>query len=378
MRLLCDENIVGLESLAEFYELKTAPGRSLGPGDLAGVDALWVRSVTRVDAALVEGSSLRFVGTATAGIEHIDTQALGQRGIAFSAAPGANANAVVEYVLTALAALGEPWKRLDAGGSFGIVGYGNVGRRLARVSRGLGWDVRVCDPWVQRSGVPDDAPPFLDLDELLRCEVISLHTSLHRDEPWPSRHLIGARELAQLDASQWLLNAARGAVIDNAALYDRLHEPRAPQLVLDVWEGEPAFDTRLLQCPQLHLGTAHIAGYSWDSKWQATQMLLEAMAREGLPTPASRPAAPVAEPLSAVPGQGSLEIARGLLGQRYRIADDDAALRELAKVGDAVERAAGFDRLRRDYPQRRELRGSRINGAVSRNSRWIYEVLGVL
>jgi erythronate-4-phosphate dehydrogenase len=200
MRLVCDENIVGLEALADRCELVTAAGRAIGAQLLRDADALWVRSVTRVDATLLAGSSLRFVGTATAGVEHIDRAALAQRHIPFAAAPGANANAVVEYVLAALAELAEPWRRLDQGGSLGIVGYGHVGRLLARVATGLGWRVRVSDPWVEAGG--EAVPGTAALADILDCDVISLHCSLHDRAPWPSRHLIDGPALARLRGEQ--------------------------------------------------------------------------------------------------------------------------------------------------------------------------------
>ena len=380
MRLLCDENIVGIEALADFYQLRRAAGRGLVAADLDGAEALWVRSVTPVDRALVAGSRLRFVGTATAGTEHVDSAALRELGIAFAAAPGANANAVVEYVLAALAELQAPWEALEGGARLGIVGYGAVGRRLARAADALGWRVGVHDPWVAaRGGAAAAGARFMALPELLRSTVISLHCSLHARAPWPSRHLIGAGQLAALHGEQWLINASRGAVVDNAALLARLRAADPPQVVLDVWEGEPDVDPQLLLCPSLRLATPHVAGYSWDSKWQATRMLLRAMGEAGLPVPETFPPTPPAPALQPVAAGSAPEIARALLRQRYCIAGDDRALRALGRVSGAAQRRAGFDRLRRDYPQRRELRGSRAPaGAAAAQDRRVYRGLGLL
>jgi erythronate-4-phosphate dehydrogenase len=372
IRLVVDDNIVGLEQLpTEALEVIALPGRALCAADLCGADALWVRSVSTVNAELLGDSKLRFVGTATAGIDHVDTQLLAERGVAFVAAPGANANAVAEYVLAALLTLAEPWERLEAGDTLGIVGYGAVGRRLSAIGEALGWTVRVCDPWVA-SQDPDATgileagakmPDFCTLDELLDCTVISLHCSLHRQAPWPSHHLLGDNALRRLKDRQWLINAARGAVVDNAALLTHLSRPQPVNCVLDVWEGEPAFNVALLDQPALALATPHIAGYSWDAKWQATRMLYAAMQRQGLlskPLDSNDLAPPALRPASGV-GTDAL---RGLMEQRYRIGDDDARFRSLQTLGGA-ERVAGFDKLRRNYPQRRELLGSTLHATDS-------------
>jgi erythronate-4-phosphate dehydrogenase len=380
MRLVCDENIVGLEALADRCELVTAAGRAIGAQLLRDADALWVRSVTRVDATLLAGSSLRFVGTATAGVEHIDRAVLAQRHIPFAAAPGANANAVVEYVLAALAELAEPWRRLDQGGRLGIVGYGHVGRLLARVATGLGWRVRVSDPWVEAGG--EAVPGTAALADILDCDVISLHCSLHDRAPWPSRHLIDGPALARLRGEQWLINAARGAVVDNAALLLRCAAPSPPQLVLDVWEGEPEFDLRLLAYPALRLATPHIAGYSWDAKWQATQMLRRATEKAGLLPPQPEPGAPAADALRLPADADTQALAAALLAQRYRVSDDDRAFREMARSVPASARGNGFDALRRDYRKRRELRGSALlpgdaMRALEEPARRLLQALGV-
>lgn len=354
--VLADENMVGLDLLPpDEMDVHTMPGRAISRRDLEGVDVLWVRSVTQVSEALVEGSKLRFVGTATAGLEHIDQEALSARQIGFAAAAGANANSVVEYVLAALAELQDPWERLERGESLGIVGCGSVGRLLLSVAHQMAWNVKVYDPWLAKS---DSGQDWASFAEILQCSVISLHCSLVRDQPWPSHHLLDANALAALDGSQWLINAARGPVIDNSALLDHLCAKDPVNCVLDVWEGEPAFNAALLALPALKFATAHIAGYSWDAKWQATRMLycslLDAqLLRTPLPEGLSSPKA-----LAAVSGTGS-DLARQLISQRYIVKEDDQLFRKLSSLG-VKERAAGFDALRRTYGQRRELRGSEL------------------
>ncbi|WP_439106796.1 4-phosphoerythronate dehydrogenase [Congregibacter sp.] len=356
IRILADENMVGLDLLpSDELEIQTLPGRNISPGDLEGVDVLWVRSVTQVTRSLVQNSQLRFVGTATAGLEHIDEEALQEQGIAFAAAPGANANSVVEYVLAALAELRTPWECLERGETLGVVGYGAVGSLLATVAKTLGWSVKVCDPWLESRQAGGD---WVSLAEVLKCRVISLHCSLHANKPWPSYHLIDASALAGLDGSQWLINAARGAVIDDAALLEHLQRENPVNCVLDVWEGEPHCDLALLSAPSLKIATAHIAGYSWDAKWQATCRLYQRLIDAGLVSTAISTDSAGASTLKPVEGRG-VDFVRDLVRQRYAIWDDDALFRGLAKLAEE-EQASGFDSLRKHYRVRRELRGSQL------------------
>jgi erythronate-4-phosphate dehydrogenase len=360
LSILADENIPAVEHyLGGLGRVRRAGGRGIVPAQLQGVDALLVRSVTRVDERLLCGSAVRFVGTATSGVEHVDRDYLRERGIGFAHAPGANANSVVEYLLAAVAAVGEHLERLLAGGRVGVVGYGVIGRSVVDRLRALGIRCLVYDPWLDRTQLPDPAT----LPEVLACEVVALHPELTREQPWPSFHLLGRSELAQLDPAGLLVNASRGAVVDNAALRSLLGQRSAPDCVLDVWEGEPAIDRELLA--RVELGTPHIAGYSLDGKLRGSQSICRALASHfgiELQTPATTEAAP---PL-AVPGAlAGAALLRLLLAARYDIRQDDVRLRRaLAGAGDAGA-AAAFDRLRREYPRRRELLGSVVRGHFS-------------
>lgn len=393
IRLLADQNIVGLDCLpAEDVEVTAVPGRTINAKDLRGIDALWVRSVTPVNAKLLGESGVSFVGTATAGVEHIDLPYLHERGIAFSSAPGANANAVVEYVLTALVTLGTPWEALEGGASLGIVGYGAVGRRLAAVAQAMGWRVRVSDPPLEaysravrsidslneRSLGDGDLSLFAPLEEVLRCSVVSLHCALVSDSSWPTYHLLGDREFEHLDASQWLINASRGEVIDTAALRAHLRRPRPVNCVLDVWESEPDIAMDLLASPSLHLGTPHIAGYSWDAKWHGTRMLWESMQAEGLVQRILQSGKEETPKPLVLSGTAMSELAT-IFAQRYQIRKDDQALRAIASLTTA-KRACAFDALRREYPMRRELRGSSVQlrqGKLTEDAERICAALGL-
>lgn len=348
--------MLGLDALPAVIDVRAVPGRSIDQAMLRDADALWVRSVTRVDEALIHDTALRFVGSATAGLEHVDQAVLAARGIGFAAAPGANAMAVVEYVVAALAHTREPWERLARGGCLGIVGHGHVGRRLAAFARAMGWRHLVCDPPLDAQAPTDHSR--VDLDTILSCDVISLHCALHDTPPWSSRHLIDARALERLAPRQWLINASRGAVLDTGALRDHLSGGAAARFVLDVWEGEPAIDATLVAAPSVQLATPHIAGYSWDAKWKATRALLAAT-RETMadPWPAhaerSGERSPGADLPEAWPADAG-DVA-ALLTPVYDIGADDARLRAVLSQPSASERASGFDLLRRNYPMRREV-----------------------
>lgn len=363
LRVLADENIPAVEHyIGKLGSVQRFSGRDLDPAQLAGIDVLLVRSVTVVDEALLAGSDLRFVGTATSGYDHIDRLYLAQREIGFAHAPGSNANSVVEYVLCAIAAVGGHLERLLDGGRVGIVGYGVIGKALAARLRALNISYRVYDPWLGPEGIENRG----EFTDILACEVVTLHPELTREQPWPSYHLFDEVALRRLGDDHLFINASRGAVVDNAALLARLGAPGAMDVVLDVWEGEPAISRALLD--RVDIGTPHIAGYSLDGKMLATRMLCEAMASH-LELPWRAPGNPAGE-VQALALSGQLEgaaLLRDLLACRYDISRDDAALRAACRAGDDAGAAAAFDELRRNYPERRELLGNPVmaSGATS-------------
>lgn len=356
LNILADENIPAVEHyVGDLGQVRRCPGRSLDSSQLAGVDVLLVRSVTAVGEQLLADSAVRFVGSATSGVDHVDLAYLGRRGIGFAHAPGSNANSVVEYVLAAIATVDDYLERLLAGGAVGIVGYGNIGKAFARRLHLLGISYRVYDPWLDQQGIPRAAT----FEDILNCDVISLHPELTREQPWPSHHLMDSAALAQLGRDCLLINASRGAVVDNSALLRQLERDEGPTVVLDVWEDEPRISHALLQ--RVRLGTAHIAGYSLDGKLLATRMLAAAMA-EHLSLAWRDPGDAVerAADIAIGGGLGRAELVRCLLASRYAIGLDDTALREATLGLSPDAAAAAFDCLRREYRRRRELAGSVI------------------
>ncbi|UHQ56070.1 4-phosphoerythronate dehydrogenase [Microbulbifer sp. YPW16] len=375
LSIVADENIPAVEEcFGDLGTITRVAGRNLQPAQLVDADILLVRSVTRVNSELLTGSPVRFVGSCTIGTDHLDTDWLERQGVAWSAAPGCNANSVVEYVFCALAALGADWRRRD----FGIVGCGNVGGLLQRRLHTLGIDCAVYDPWL-----PDN-PDAASLHTVLERDVVCLHAPLVRGGSHPSHHLLGAAELRLLRDDAVLVSAGRGAVVDNRALLERLRAGNGPMTVLDVWENEPDIDLELLR--QVDIGTPHIAGYSLDGKLAGTRMVRAALDRflgiAGAGTaPEDDHRATAAGRVLETPAARGFGAMAELLLQVYDPRADDRRLRA------AAERAAaggepmslGFDRLRREYPERLEFSHYRIDDAgPGEGERHQLAVLGLL
>lgn len=359
MHILADENIPLVdEFFAGFGKIRRMPGRSINRAALENVDVLLVRSVTRVDRELLEGSAVRFVGTCTIGTDHLDLDYFEQAGIEWASAPGCNARGVVDYVLGSLLALSEVCGEALARRRFGVVGAGEVGGRLLEVLRGLGWDVRVCDPPRQVR----EAGDFASLDEILaECDVISLHTPLTLGGDWPTFHLFDQARLSRLRPGTWLINASRGAVVDNAALRDLLLQRPDLEAVLDVWEGEPQVDVALAGL--CRIATPHIAGYSLDGKLRGTAQIYAALCAARGVEPAIELAqlmsGPALTELAFASSADPAEMLATLCRAVYDPRRDDADFRR-SLPGDEAQRRAGFDLLRKQYPPRREIDGLKV------------------
>jgi len=323
LKIIVDENIAFAQTyFAAMGEVILLLGRTITADDVRDADILLVRSVTPVNAALLAGSRVRFVGSCTIGMDHVDTDWLDANGIHYACAPGCNARAVVEYVMSALLALQIP---LDGSKTVGVVGCGNVGGNVLRTLQGMGVPCCGYDPFLVNSDLP-----LTSFNSVLACDVICLHTPLTRTGDFPTFHLLNAQAIAQLKPGTVLLNAGRGAAIDNAALLARLQEKNDIQVVLDVWENEPAINADLLA--QVAIGTPHIAGYSAEGKWRGTLMVYQALcAFLGI----DEQAMPVILEGDVVP---------------YCVQKDDQDLRAQF----AIDGAIAFDRLRKNYVPRRE------------------------
>lgn len=348
MKILVDENMpYARELFSRLGEVKAVPGRPIPTEALTDADALMVRSVTKVNEALLGDKAIKFVGTATAGTDHVDQAWLEQAGIGFSAAPGCNAIAVVEYVFSALLMLAERDGFALADRTVGIVGVGNVGGRLQKRLEALGIKTLLCDPPRADNGEEGD---FRSLDELVaQADVLTFHTPLYKDGPYKSLHLADEALIASLKPGAILINACRGPVVDNAALLKCLNAGQKLSVVLDVWEPEPDLNLALLD--KVDLGTSHIAGYTLEGKARGTTQVFEAYSQFiGQPQEVALSSLLPAPEFGRISLHGSLDqpTLKRLVHLVYDVRRDDAPLRKVAGI------PGEFDKLRKNYLERRE------------------------
>ena len=365
MQFVVDENIpFAREAFSHLGSVTLLPGRAMTREALRDSHALIVRSVTKVDATLLADTDVQFVGTATTGVEHIDQEYLAARHIGFAAALGCNANAVAEYVLTALLATAHAKNLVLNGKTLGIIGAGRIGSLVAAKAPALGLRTLLHDPPLARATGDRRYRP---LAEILQADFVTLHVPLTLDGPDATFHMIGADELARMAPSSILINTARGEVVDNSALLEALTGGTIAGAVMDVWEGEPSINWDLLN--EVTIGTPHIAGYSSDGKIKATAMLYHACCSFWGIEPVWTPppdlpatAAPGTVPRAAFAATGKdfQTMAHDIVTTLYDLPGDHTRMRDLLAVPEPL-RPQAFDRLRRDYPHRREFAGVPIS-----------------
>lgn len=352
LTIVADENIpFAREAFAQFGDVRLAPGRELTRDDLLDVDALVVRSVTKVNAALIDDTPVRFVGTATIGRDHIDETYLADEGITFADAAGCNSRSVAEWVVCALLETAVARRTTLAGKTLGIVGHGNIGSIVAQLAPVLGMEVLINDPPLARAGVLQGTVPLEDL--LRRSDFVTLHVPLSKEGADRTHHLIGERELALMRQGSVLLNAARGPVLDNLAARESARIGDV-DFIIDVFENEPTPDRELADLAKIV--TPHIAGYSFEGKVNGTRMMAEALARH-------LGAANSWQPNLAPPENREVRLWKELSHEEalleavrasYRIREDDERLRG-GLLLPSENWGTHFDQLRRSYPVRREF-----------------------
>ena len=363
MKIVADTNIPFVEDcFSSLGDVVVVAGRQISAETVKDADALLVRSVTKVDAGLLDGSSVKYVATATIGTDHIDLDYLNEKGIAFAYAPGSNANSVAEYVVAALLAAAKKHKFTLEGRSIGIVGVGNVGARVAEKTAGLGMRVLLNDPPLQRQ--TGDAK-YLPLEELFGCDLITMHTPLTFEGEDKTYHLADKDFFERMKPDAFFINTSRGGVHDTEALKEAISSGSIKGAILDVWENEPAIDNELLL--KAELSTPHIAGYSYDGKVAGMIMIYKA-ACEFFGAEAEHTAADILP--EATTGQITIDAAekdeqriiQDTVQQVYVVNRDDFNTREILIVPDE-QRSQWFDDLRKDYPIRREFQNTQIIGA---------------
>ena len=251
------------------------PASQITADRVKDADALIIRTRTQCNQALLEGSNVKFIATATIGYDHIDTDYCRQAGITWTNAPGCNASSVAQYLQSSLLLLQRDKGFELNNKTIGIVGVGNVGRKVAEVANQLGMRVLLNDPPRQAA---EGGESFCSLQQLAEeCDVITFHTPLNKVGSYKSYHLADEVFFRTLKRTPFIINTSRGEVVETQALLAALNGGQIADAIVDVWENEPAIDNNLLN--KVYIGTPHIAGYSADGKANATRMSLDALCR---------------------------------------------------------------------------------------------------
>ncbi|MFQ5640459.1 MAG: 4-phosphoerythronate dehydrogenase [bacterium] len=358
MNILADENIPLVhQAFAPLGEVFTHSGSAITPDLADRADMLLVRSVTRVDSGLLAGSRVRFVATATSGFDHVDLDYLHQSGITFAYAPGCNANAVAEYILSVLCVLSEraPFRLQEK--TVGIIGCGHVGSIVLHKLQTIGVRCLVNDPPLKALGGHEE---FVELDDIFSADIVTLHVPLHHGGPYPTHHLVDAAFLARLQDNAILINTSRGSVVDGSALKSVLETGKI-SAGLDVWENEPDIDIDLLH--KTAIGSPHIAGYSLEGKVRGTVMIYEAACRwlgiqsEWRPLAGLMPSA--GSDLTFSDSAADDAVLQSCILSSCDVRDDDFELRQVLRKPN-VNVGKSFHALRKNYKGRREFDSTEV------------------
>lgn len=344
MKVIVDNKIPYIREAVEQIadEVVYLSGSGFTAGNVRDADALVIRTRTRCNRELLEGSKVKFIATTTIGFDHIDVDYCREAGIEWQNCPGCNAGSVEQYLHSVLLLLKRRKGMRLEDTCLGIVGVGHVGSRVERMARSLGLRVLLNDPPRADRGEAG----FVDLSVLAReCDMITFHTPLNRNGKYDTFHLADAGFFAELQRKPLIINTSRGEVIETLALLDALKTGRISDAVIDTWENEPDINLELLQ--QVFLGTPHIAGYSADGKSNATRMALEALCRFFHLQADFKIVPPALPPMtySSDPEEAFLQV--------YDPTRDSDALKRHPEE---------FERLRGNYPLRREIVSSAIGG----------------
>jgi erythronate-4-phosphate dehydrogenase len=376
--------MLGGEAFETLGEVDVIPDRQIGPEHLTDADALIIRSKTKVTPELLAGSSVRFVGTATAGFEHMGwlaSRSSEEQSVGWCASPGCNADSVADYITAALLLLHTCARVELEGKTLGIIGVGQVGSRVAKRAEALGLRVLLNDPPRAAREVPmvgkndsemfqglgenkgADSACFQGLEKLLATsDIVTMHVPLITEKPWPTLRMANCRFFEKMKRGSTFVNASRGQVLDADALLHAKENGVIARAVLDVWNPEPCLRTDVLAAADI--ATAHIAGHSLEGKLNGTIHVYREACQffEQPPTWDPAPNLPaLALPELRIDSQGKTDIevlAEAALAA-YNLAEDDALLREAAVTGE-IERAKNFDFLRANYRVRREFFNTKV------------------
>lgn len=355
LTIVADKQILlAEETFSRFGRVELIDGRSLDNSTIKNADVLLVRSVTKVDFSLLKNSKVAFIGSATSGIDHIDTEYLKKNNISFVHAPGSNARSVAEYVLSSLFAIAE-YENFDISKkTVGIIGYGQVGSKVKYFLESVGTKCLLNDPPLAEQ---ESEESYHELEQILKADIITLHVPLTTGGQYPTSQLINESFLDKLKPNVILINTSRGEVVDESALLSFKATNPDATFILDVWCDEPEISINLLR--QCFIGTPHIAGYSYDGKLKATKILAKALFKYTKNVLNDGDVSSL-EPINHIIDCDDVSAVQLAVMQAYDVRKDAAALRELISMPTA-EHGTYFDNLRKNYPIRREFTNRKIN-----------------
>ena len=348
MKVVVDDKIPFIRGVLEpFSEVIYASGARIDSRLVRDADALLVRTRTICDETLLDGSNVRFIGSATIGYDHIDTEYCENHDIAWTNSPGCNSSSVMQYVVSALCFISDNSGFSLKNRTLGIVGVGNIGSKVEKAAKALGMHLLLRDPPRSRVEPGFSSVPF---ERLLReSDIVTLHVPLNRSGKDKTYHLLDARSLGMMKRGAWLINSSRGEVVDTRSLKKAVFSGNLSGVVLDVWENEPDIDLELMEAALI--STPHIAGYSLDGKANGTSIIVNSLCeffnlplRDWYPPDVPLPADPVIR--IDCSGMEDEDVIRKAVFHSYDISEDDRDLR--ANPSD-------FEKLRGDYKIRREF-----------------------
>ncbi|MDF7802076.1 4-phosphoerythronate dehydrogenase [Pontiellaceae bacterium B1224] len=362
MKIVCAETVLlGECAFSNAGKTIVIPDREITRDDLLDADALIIRSKTKATEELLKGTPVKFVGTATAGTDHIDAGWLQQRGIYWCASPGCNANSVSEYLIAGLLTLRSRHGFDLEGKTIGVIGCGNVGSRVVKKCHALGMNVLRNDPPL--AAVSTD-PDFQSLENLLaESDIVTLHVPLVKHKPWPTARMADYTFFEQLKPGALFINAARGDICDYDALMDAKNGGAVSRTILDVWSPEPAFRPDVVKLADL--ASPHIAGHSYEGKLNGTVACYNELCNffeisKDWNVAASLPAPAVPFIEADCRGKDDEDVLHEIIQQVYQIEEDDRLIREAAVHGE-IDRARNFDALRKNYRMRREFSNTTLH-----------------
>jgi erythronate-4-phosphate dehydrogenase len=370
MKIVADDKIPFLKGVLEpFSEMVYLPGQQITRESIMDADALLIRTRTKCSGSLLEGTGVRFIGTATIGYDHIDTRYCKTHNIFWTNAPGCNSSSVQQYIAAALLKIADRHEFELQDKTLGIIGAGNVGSKVEKFARTIGMNVILNDPPRARR---EGSKNFSDLKEVLNeSDIVTVHVPLNMEGEDRTFHLFEEAVFRKMKNDAWFINSSRGEVVETSALKRELYQGNLAGAVLDVWENEPDIDTELMA--KTIISTPHIAGYSTDGKANGTSMVVNALCRKfDLPlydwAPADIPQPENSTITISAEKKTDQEIIREAVAGTYNIDTDSLHLRNSP---------SSFERLRGDYRVRREFPAFTVNlsGGTSR-LREILKALG--